>query len=192
MFLDLECMSETPESPEKSDNEEPMVVPTRRRRSQEAESAQTSRKGVFVVVALVMAGAGVVGLVFTSAPLTYAKQVNELINEKHAFAGRTVRAQGVLVHGTIKKSLRPTCEYQFKIASGGAELPVSFKQCTVPDSFRDVPNTDTEVTVEGQILADGSFEATNVLAKCASKYSPEEMKARAAAGAEVPYGMEDM
>jgi len=185
-------MSETPETTEKTDNAEPMVVPTRRRRSQEADSAQTSRKGVFIVVALVMAGAAVVGLVFTSAPLTYAKQVNDLLKEKNAFAGRTVRAQGVLVHGSITKSLQPTCEYQFKIASGGAELPVSFKQCTVPDSFRDVPNTDTEVTVEGMLLSNNTFEASNVLAKCASKYSPEEMKARAAAGAKAPHEMDQL
>ena len=179
-----------PDSEPNASPEEPVVVPSRRRRGEEDEPA--SRKGIFIVVALVMAGAAVVGIVFSSAPLTYAKNVDALLKEKSGFAGRTVRAQGVLVHSSIQKSVQPTCEYRFRIASGGQEMPVSFKQCTVPDSFRDVPNTDTEVTVEGQVLADGSFEASNVLAKCASKYSPEEMKARAAAGAKAPHMIDPM
>ncbi len=170
--------------------EEPVVVPTRRRRGE--EEAPASRKGIFIVVALVMAATAIVGIVFTSAPLTYAKQVDQLIKEKNAFAGRTVRAQGVLVHNSIQKTVQPTCEYRFRMASGGQEMPVSFKQCSVPDSFRDVPNVDTEVTVEGMVLSDNTFEASTVLAKCASKYTPEEMKARAAAGKQAPHIIDPM
>jgi cytochrome c-type biogenesis protein CcmE len=45
---------------------------------------------------------------------------------------------------------------------------------------------DVGVTVEGEILADNSFEATSVLAKCPSKY---EMKDRAARGEQMPHAM---
>jgi cytochrome c-type biogenesis protein CcmE len=47
---------------------------------------------------------------------------------------------------------------------------------------------DVGVTVEGELQADNSFEATSVLAKCPSKY---EMKDRKASGEAVPHGMAD-
>jgi len=43
---------------------------------------------------------------------------------------------------------------------------------------------DVGVTVEGELHADNSFEATSVLAKCPSKY---EMKNRAANGEKMPH-----
>ena len=63
-------------------------------------------------------------------------------------------------------------------------MPVRFAQCVVPDTFRDVPGMDVGVTVEGTLLADNSFEATTVLAKCPSKY---EMKERQGRGEQMPH-----
>jgi cytochrome c-type biogenesis protein CcmE len=77
------------------------------------------------------------------------------------------------------------CEYRFTIGKNGAELPVRFAQCVVPDTFRDVPDLDVGVTVEGELQADGSFEATSVLAKCPSKY---EMQQRKQHGEQMPHG----
>jgi len=61
----------------------------------------------------------------------------------------------------------------------GVEMPVRFAQCVVPDTFRDMPGMDVGVTVEGELQTDGNFEASNVLAKCPSKY---EMKEKAKNG----------
>ncbi len=58
-------------------------------------------------------------------------------------------------------------------------MPVRFAECVVPDTFRDEPGADVGVTVEGELQADNTFEATSVLAKCPSKY---ETKARSAKG----------
>src|SRR5208282_2444325 len=99
------------------------------------------------------------------------------------FLGRPVRAEGNLVHGTLVKRDSP-CEYRFTIAKNGAEMPVRFAQCIVPDTFRDMPGMDVGVTVEGELQADSSFEATKVLAKCPSKY---EMKDRGAKGEAMPH-----
>ena len=67
------------------------------------------------------------------------------------------------------------------------DVPVRFAQCVVPDTFRDVPGMDVGVTVEGSLLADNSFEATTVLAKCPSKY---EMKERQGKGEQMPHGLD--
>jgi cytochrome c-type biogenesis protein CcmE len=54
----------------------------------------------------------------------------------------------------------------------------------VPDTFRDMPGMDVEVTAEGKLDPEGHFEASQIFAKCPSKY---EMKDRAAKGEEAPH-----
>jgi len=88
------------------------------------------------------------------------------------------------VHGSLVKREQP-CEYRFSIAKNGVELPVRFAQCVVPDTFRDVPDLDVGVTVEGELRSDDTFEATSVLAKCPSKYEMQERKQR---GEQMPHG----
>jgi cytochrome c-type biogenesis protein CcmE len=151
-----------------------------------AAEVAPNRRGLFIVIPLVMAAAGVAGLVLTGMKdnAIYSKPVDELVAQKARFAGRPVRAEGNLVHGSLMKRETP-CEYRFSIQKNGVTLPVRFAQCIVPDTFRDVPNMDVGVTVEGELHADNTFEATSVLAKCPSKY---EMQDRAAHGEKMPHG----
>jgi len=133
-----------------------------------------------------MAAAAVATLVLTGMQdkAIYSKPVDQLLAQKAKFLGRPVRAEGILVHGSLVKREQP-CEYRFSIASGGSELPVRFAQCVIPDTFRDVQDIDVGVTVEGELQANDSFEATSVLAKCPSKY---EMKQRKQQGEQMPHG----
>ena len=55
----------------------------------------------------------------------------------------------------------------FRISDGTTEYPVSFTG-TVPDTFTDA--NDIEVVVEGRLGHDGVLHATDVLAKCGSRY----------------------
>ncbi len=159
-------------------------VPLRRRRGDDGSEAST-RKGLIIAIPLVMAAAAIVALVFTSmeGKGIYSKPVDELVKNKSTFAGRQVRAEGNLVHGTLKKREQP-CEYRFTIEKNGVQVPVRFAQCVVPDTFRDVPDMDVAVTVEGELLTDSTFEATSVLAKCPSKY---DMKERQQKGERMPH-----
>lgn len=147
-------------------------------------------RGVSPVLAigLVTAAAAIAGLVLTMMKdsAVYSKPVDELVREKTKFVGRPVRADGNLVHGSLQYRAQP-CEYRFTITKNGVDVPVRFAQCVVPDTFRDVPGMDVGVTVEGSLLADNSFEATSVLAKCPSKY---EMKDRKGKGESMPHGLE--
>jgi cytochrome c-type biogenesis protein CcmE len=61
---------------------------------------------------------------------------------------------------------------------------VRYAQCIVPDTFKDVPGMDVGVTVEGKLAAGGGFEASQVMAKCPSKYEMKEMKEQ---GKEMPH-----
>ncbi len=183
-------LEEKPTDPSPDPSAEPHVVPldapARRRPSQDGEPVNV-KAGLFIVIALVMVGAGIVGVVLSGMEDNgiYSKPIDQLVLEKAKFAGRPVRAEGMLVHGTLVKRDSP-CEYRFTIENQGTEVPVSFKQCVVPDTFRDVPDMPVSVTVEGQLHADNSFEATKVVAKCPSKY---EMQDRARKGEKMPHAV---
>jgi cytochrome c-type biogenesis protein CcmE len=168
-----------------SPGEDEGVSVPRRERDRRPQDPQAARRGMLLVVPLVAVAAGIVALVLTGMKdnAIYSKPVDQLVAEKSRFVGRAVRAEGNLVHGTLLKRDSP-CEYRFTITKNGTEVPVRYAQCVVPDTFRDVPGMDVGVTVEGQLLADNSFEATSVLAKCPSKY---EMKERAGRGEKMPH-----
>ena len=155
-------------------------VPKRRVRPQPAGSS------VLLAVGLVMAASAVVAIVlFTMKDKAiYSKPVDMLIQERAKFVGRPVRVEGNLVHGSLIHHDKP-CEYDFTITKNDVELPVRYAQCVVPDTFRDIQGMDVGVTVEGELHADNTFEATSVLAKCPSKY---EMQEKQKNGEQMPHG----
>jgi cytochrome c-type biogenesis protein CcmE len=69
-----------------------------------------------------------------------------------------------VVRGTVSKDVA-TQTLRFQITDGGASYPVTFHGLP-PDTFND----SVEVVVEGRLKADGVIYATNVLAKCGSRY----------------------
>jgi cytochrome c-type biogenesis protein CcmE len=151
-----------------------------------APAERTSRaRGPLVAIVLAMAAAATSMLVLVGMQdnAIYSKPVDQLLAQRAKFTGRPVRAEGNLVHGSIAKRERP-CEYRFSITRNGVDLPVRFAQCVVPDTFRDLPDMDVGVTVEGSLQADSTFEATSVLAKCPSKY---EMQERERGGEHMPH-----
>jgi cytochrome c-type biogenesis protein CcmE len=169
--------------------EEPNDAPQPRRRRDAADADEPGRPrwvGPAIAVGLAMGAAAIAALVLTGMQdkAIYSKPVDELLVQKAKFVGRPVRAEGLLVHGSLTKRDQP-CEYRFVIEKNGTELPVRFDQCVVPDTFRDVPDVDVGVTVEGELQADSSFVASSVLAKCPSKYEMQQKKKN---GEQMPHG----
>ena len=91
--------------------------------------------------------------------------------------------EGDQVKGTQLHQDKP-CQYRFNLTSNPDQLPVRYGQCVVPDTFRDVPDMDVKVTVEGKLDDAGNFEATQVMAKCPSKY---EMREKSKKGEQAPH-----
>lgn len=142
-------------------------------------------QNVGLVAALLVMGTAVLALVLTSfkQSAVYSKGVDELVAEKEKIGGRNVRVAGNLVKGTLRKRDEP-CEYRFTITKNEKTLDVRYAQCVVPDTFRDVPGMDVEVTAEGKLHGEGYFEANQIMAKCPSKY---EMKDRVQKGEQKPH-----
>ncbi len=83
--------------------------------------------------------------------------------------GRAVRLGGMVEAGSITK-LADGVSIRFVVTDGVATVPVAFKGI-VPDLFRE----KSGVVAEGSFNPDGSFTATNLLAKHDEKYMPPEI-----------------
>lgn len=157
----------------------PVVAPA-------AASSPKPRRELGLLIALLVMGGAILALVMTTFDdgAIYSKTVDQLRKEQASLAGRNVRVQGTLVKGTLSRRDAP-CEYRFRLAKNGEEVEVRYPQCVVPDTFRDVPNMDVDVTATGKLAADGHFQASEIMAKCPSKY---DMKQKAASGEKAPHG----
>ena len=80
-----------------------------------------------------------------------------------------------VVPGSIRRD-RASREIDFRVSDGRHEYPVRYNGL-VPDTFTDA--NDIEVVVEGRLGHDGVFHATDVLAKCGSRYEAVAKTAKA-------------
>jgi cytochrome c-type biogenesis protein CcmE len=83
--------------------------------------------------------------------------------------GRAVRLGGMVQAGSIRRAADGVSVH-FVVGDGKATTPVTFVGIT-PDLFRE----RSGVVAEGQFNRDGSFTATNLLAKHDEKYMPPEL-----------------
>lgn len=88
--------------------------------------------------------------------------------------GRWVRLGGVVAAGSIRH-LSDGVSIRFAVTDGRATTPVDFTGIA-PDLFRE----RSGVVAEGEFRADGSFLATNLLAKHDENYRPPQLAATAA------------
>ena len=83
--------------------------------------------------------------------------------------GRAVRLGGMVEKGSVARAADGVT-VRFVVTDGKATTPVTFTGI-VPDLFRE----GSGVVAEGQFQPDGSFVATNLLAKHDEKYMPPEI-----------------
>ncbi|PAX09674.1 cytochrome c maturation protein CcmE [Sphingomonas lenta] len=84
--------------------------------------------------------------------------------------GRAVRLGGMVEAGSVARE-PDGVTVRFIVTDGRATTPVTFAGI-VPDLFRE----RSGVVAEGQFRPDGSFLATNLLAKHDEKYMPPQLK----------------
>lgn len=83
--------------------------------------------------------------------------------------GKAVRLGGLVAPGSIKH-LPDGISVHFVVTDGKASVPVTFSGI-VPDLFRE----NSGVVAEGHFQPDGSFVATNLLAKHDANYKPPQL-----------------
>ncbi|MBI4673253.1 MAG: cytochrome c maturation protein CcmE [Chloroflexi bacterium] len=116
---------------------------------------------------------GVIGyLIFFGLTQTsqWAITLPELFAKGNNAVGQGVRVTGQLEPNSVQKDVKQN-KIAFVLTDGVNRLPVTYSG-VVPDTF----DRAVEVVAEGKLNADGSFTATNLLAKCPSKYDASKIE----------------
>ncbi len=119
--------------------------------------------GIIIVIALVFLGY----MGFMSGASFYY-EVSELLDLDSSVYGQSLRVNGEVAPGIEQEAGGLVLRFTLNDAiDGDVSLPVVYRGA-VPDTFK----VGNGVIVEGTYTADGIFEATAILARCASKYLP--------------------
>lgn len=135
----------------------------------------TWKFGLLIAIML----AAIAWLAFTAVRDTkaYFVTVTELEQMPAAQAHSVnLRVSGDVVPGSIRKNImrQGIMETTFKISQGGHVLPVAYVGTDpLPDTFVN----NAQAVASGRWLPDGTFRASGVQAKCASKYEPKYARA---------------
>jgi len=89
-----------------------------------------------------------------------------------SFVNAGVKVGARVVPGSVQRAAGGK-EYAFRVTDGSHTFPVVYRGIA-PDTFTD----SVDVVVSGRMGTDGTFQATELLAKCASRYenAPEKYK----------------
>ncbi len=119
--------------------------------------------GIILFIAI-----GYLGYTGFVSSATYYYEVGELLGQSDLLLGQSVRVNGTVVPGSIEQETQGLAlKFIIKDVELAATLPVVYHGA-VPDTFK----AGNDVVVEGKYTAEGTFEATTILTKCASKYIP--------------------
>ena len=135
-----------------------------------SRAATRKRKRLYIVLAgMTMLGIAV-ALVLTAFQdnIVFFYTPSDLA-EKDVGPDRRVRLGGLVEDGSVQKA-QDGVTTRFVITDYSATVKVSFKGI-LPDLFREGQG----VIAEGRMLADGSLQATDVLAKHDENYMPKEV-----------------
>ena len=117
-----------------------------------------------LVIVLTLAYLGYSGFQESKA---YYQTVSELYASKDSAYGKRLKVAGDVVPGSI---MRQGKAINFVISQENQSLPVHYIGTDAPpDTFVD----RAQAVVEGEFGRDGTFTATKMQAKCASKYEKE-------------------
>ena len=125
-----------------------------------------SHKAIKIGVTAAVLIAAFTALLFTTLQdnLQYYKYVDEVASAPHEWEGKTLQVHGYVVPGTIAQKPN-TLDYRFDLQRNG-KVVTAYYTGVVPDTFKD----DAEVVLTGQFHDQGGFNATDMTAKCPSKY----------------------
>lgn len=119
-------------------------------------------------LAIVISGIGYLFYSSAGEAFEYYKHVDEIAANPGQWTGKHLQMHGFVVPGSIAKRMdttRQQIEYKFQAVNCEKVIEVRYAG-TVPDTFKD----RAEVVVKGT-LDGNSFHASEISAKCPSKYS---------------------
>jgi cytochrome c-type biogenesis protein CcmE len=130
--------------------------------------AKHQRLTLAAVAVVVVLGAALLAMSALKDKAAYFYSPADLKRER-VEAGRAIRLGGMVADRSIKRAADGVTVL-FIVKDGAYTVPVTFKGIT-PDLFKE----NSGVIAEGSMMADGSFVATNLLAKHDERYMPPKL-----------------
>jgi len=136
-----------------------------------------SSKLARVLITLLVVGGSLSFLFYTTLAqeTEFYKHVDEVMAQPDQWYGKKMKLHGFVVDNTIQVK-ESTLEYLFDMQTNGRVVRASYKG-VVPDTFK----SGAEVVLGGILASDG-FHATDMTAKCPSKYDPKSATGAAGGG----------
>jgi cytochrome c-type biogenesis protein CcmE len=124
------------------------------------------RFGAVIVVIVVSLGyLAYTGVRDSKSYYVTIKELNGMGDDAYS---KRLRVAGNVTPGSIK---RQGTHLEFLLSEEGRTIPVVYSGSEAPpDTFKD----NAQALAEGKYGRDGVFHATNIQAKCASKYAPKQ------------------
>jgi cytochrome c-type biogenesis protein CcmE len=120
------------------------------------------------VIAVIVLSLGYLAYTGVQDSKSYYVTINELNRMGDGAYNKRLRVAGNVVPGSIR---RQGTHAEFMLVEQDHTLPVVYSGTeALPDTFKD----DAQTLAEGKFGHDGVFHATNIQAKCASKYAPKQ------------------
>ena len=132
-------------------------------------SEQTRRYFRFgAVITLIVVALGYLAFTGVQDSKSYYVTIKELNGMGPDAYSKRLRVAGNVAPGSIK---RQGTHLEFQLVEEGRMIPVVYSGSEAPpDTFKD----NAQALAEGKYGRDGVFHATNIQAKCASKYAPKQ------------------
>jgi len=120
------------------------------------------------VIAIILLSLGYLAYTGVQDSKSYYVTIKELSGMGNGAYSKRLRVAGNVVPGSIK---RQGTHLEFLLVEQDRTLPVVYAGSEAPpDTFKD----NAQALAEGKYGHDGVFHATNIQAKCASKYAPKQ------------------
>ncbi|MFI5105399.1 MAG: cytochrome c maturation protein CcmE [Terriglobales bacterium] len=120
------------------------------------------------VIGVIVVALGYLAYTGVQDSKSYYVTIKELNGMGNGAYSKRLRVAGNVAPGSIK---RQGTHLEFLLAEEGRTLPVVYTGTEAPpDTFKD----NAQALAEGKFGRDGVFHASNLQAKCASKYAPKQ------------------
>jgi cytochrome c-type biogenesis protein CcmE len=120
------------------------------------------------VIAVILLSLGYLAYTGVQDSKSYYVTIKELNGMGDGAYRKRLRVAGNVAPGSIK---RQGTHVEFQLEEEGRMIPVVYSGTEAPpDTFKD----NAQALAEGKYGRDGVFHATNLQAKCASKYAPKQ------------------
>jgi len=119
------------------------------------------------VIAVILVSLGYLAYTGVQDSKSYYVTIKELNGMGDGAYSKRLRVAGNVAPGSIK---RQGTHLEFQLEEEGKMIPVVYSGTEAPpDTFKD----NAQALAEGKYGRDGVFHASNIQAKCASKYAPK-------------------